>query len=717
MNAIVLAGCRADSLLGYLKAIGTLRLVAEQADRSARASWNDMTFVLHTSLDEKQLQEFFLEYYAPTPIFNPWNNGAGFDGPLDERDRASSLIGRVRATRTPRWSLYREVLDCVFENFVETGDRSVLLGSKRKDELLRQLRLRIPEAGLPWLDAAVSVRADGASYPFILGSGGNDGRLDFSINFVERALELVGPQPSPQARAWLSDSLFETSEAKLVAGAAIGQFSGRHTGGANASAGFTSDSLVNPWDYVLLIEGCVAFRGAVVRRLGSRHSRSSFPFAFRGSPSGFGSGSDEEKPRGEVWLPLWSGIAGYRAVADAFRRGRIDLPSDGGKSQVVEAVAADQAAVAVATLGVTMGIESFRRFSFVPRNGLAYTAVPAGVVEARESRDKVVATISMAAAVWIGQVRGNVVAGNAGIRDLLRHFDETLFALTAETSDASQDDRNERRRELLYTLASIEYQVSRRAPEFPKPLRELSATLAETLFSGTPEGRIAAALASLGSGSLHTALRLDMEPVKVGDSGHGLEYDRGREPRLGIDFERSLAEICERRFRKDENEGSRDPHRKAQWTGASRGAHLADIAEMLSYEGDGGWKSRLRRAMIACSIVAAPRHQVDPVGHKADQSGLPASYAAMKVVMDDPLARDSRIVSLLRANDADRAIAISMRRARALVNERLLGRRIRDITGSRVANPRWLAAALLVPVASCCQQELFNTATIGESHR
>ena len=73
-----LHGCTPTPLAHYLKAIGILRLVAQQRDAEARGFWRDQHFGLLTILDQSALEKFFLEEYTPTPFISPWNKGSGF---------------------------------------------------------------------------------------------------------------------------------------------------------------------------------------------------------------------------------------------------------------------------------------------------------------------------------------------------------------------------------------------------------------------------------------------------------------------------------------------------------------------------------------------------------------------------------------------------------------------------------------------------------------
>ena len=96
-----LRGCAPVPLALYLKAIGILRLVAEQLDPDARGWWQDEHFCLLTKLDRNELVQFFLEEYSPTPFLSPWNKGSGF---YKENDPGLSPIENSTA---PRFQQFR----------------------------------------------------------------------------------------------------------------------------------------------------------------------------------------------------------------------------------------------------------------------------------------------------------------------------------------------------------------------------------------------------------------------------------------------------------------------------------------------------------------------------------------------------------------------------------------------------------------------------------
>ena len=104
MNELLLDGCTPEPLGAYLKALGVLRLVAEQrADPAVLGHWAADAFVLTTALPADDLVAFFLDRYRPAPLVAPWNGGSGFDG----RDAG---IGDILRSTTSRLDEYREAI-------------------------------------------------------------------------------------------------------------------------------------------------------------------------------------------------------------------------------------------------------------------------------------------------------------------------------------------------------------------------------------------------------------------------------------------------------------------------------------------------------------------------------------------------------------------------------------------------------------------------------
>lgn len=684
MNAIPLPGCRNDSLLGFLKALGVMRTFSIQADRWTRASWEDASLVLHTTATREDLETFFLDRYAPTPVVNPWNNGAGFD---EKRDVAFDTVSKIRTFNALRWAPYRRVIDAIYERYVTTGRRSGSLTKESKDEFLRDLRQHCPEEGLAWMDAAVAVTAKKAAYPYLLGTGGNDGRLDFAVNFAARAIDVVGEIPLADSRALLVDALDDSSTARLVQGKAIGQFSPRHAGGANSASGFEAESLVNPWDYVLMIEGALMYSGALVKRsqAGLENARVAFPFSFRRG-GGYASASASEESRGEVWLPIWNGRASLIALNELFRKGRADITNADGSS-VRAAAYATEAAGAALTAGMNLGLSRAERVAFVQRNGLAYIATQVGRIDVTGRSDPAMAAVSSVMADWVEQARRHEKPSGT-LADALRAFDARLFDYA---SAGEGQERQHRGQALVGSLAALDFALARVQPDWPPPLRYLDEHLIAVLDDGSSEHRLASALTSLGAGDHKKSLRLHLEHVKVTDVGK-LIYDRSIQPLSQPSVENTLADIAALRARLA---GEDD----VSWWAGSRGASLGDVAAMLEF--DGVMKKRLGLLLGAYAVIGSSRRGRSSPVMGGDAPTLPAAYAMMKVVLDHPQAADPDIISLLRAGHGDRALALSVRRSRVI---RGLRGRWRDIAGIALAQPRWYAAALLVPIDQSRQQ-------------
>ena len=250
---------------------------------------------------------------------------------------------------------------------------------KLKDEQLLPACRRVWRGShAEWMRAAVVIGADGeAQWPALFGAaGGNDGRLDFtniSMRLLGHIFDLTCSSGSAKngAGAALQTALFALSSASM-ADEAIGQFSPGTAGGANAGCGFGGKALVNPWDFLLMLEGAIAFSAGVSRRATTEQlPKAAAPFAVYESAAGFASGVDGEKSRGEQWMPLWQQPLTYRELTSLLSEARCQLGNKPAKRPV-------EMARAIARLGVARGISSFERYGFIERNGQSNLATPLG---------------------------------------------------------------------------------------------------------------------------------------------------------------------------------------------------------------------------------------------------------------------------------------------------------------------------------------------------
>ncbi|HWB09926.1 MAG TPA: type I-U CRISPR-associated protein Csx17 [Pirellulales bacterium] len=506
VRTIELRGCTPEPLMNYLKALGVLRVVAEQVDGKAVAAWRGAAFVLRSSAGFDELVEFFLEHYQPTPIAAPWAGGSGFFG-KDNR----IAINVISASDVERLYPYREAIKKIHsilaaERIVEKPANEV------KERLLRRYHREMPDAFVNWMDAAVVLQGEGQVFPPILGTGGNDGRLDFTQNFMQRLVELRlhVQQPHEHSWNWLLAALRGDATADLTK-AAVGQFAPGRAGGPNGTQGMEAAPLDNPWDFVLMLEGTLMLAGSVARRMSAAvRDRAAFPFTVSSLPVGFGSGSENEsaESRGEIWLPLWRRFTSAGELRAVFGEGRAELGSRPARDSV-------DFARAISNLGTDRGIESFARTGFLKRSGKAFLATPLGRIAVRTQPST---HLLREVDPWLDRYRracaGDIVPArfvsalrriDSAIFDYCRYGTEPLFAniLAAFGSAERQLATGERFR-----------QNERRTIH---PISGLSPGWLAAAQDDTREFAIAAALTSIrGIEGTIAPLRANLEPVQVG---------------------------------------------------------------------------------------------------------------------------------------------------------------------------------------------------------
>lgn len=503
MNEIVFAGCTPTPLASYLKALGVLRLLSG-AFPETRAAWRDGGFTLRTDLDREALEAYFLRDYQPTPVIAPWNGGSGFY----EKDNKEALTA-IRKSINPRFSLYRECLHLA-EQALEGFDRSTSPKDIAKMALLGKLRGVLPDRALDWFDASVLLSGDSTQYPPLLGTGGNDGRLDFTNNFMQQlkaVLSLSDADPSQESANWLKVALYGEPAAGLVK-KAIGQFSPGQVGGPNATTGFEADSAINPWDFVLMLEGALAFAAAAVRRnADDPEGILSYPFTVRAVGAGAGSlgEGDAASARGELWMPLWRKAATYPEIRALLSEGRVAL----GKKPVRDALDFVRAAH---RLGSYRGIAGFQRYGLLMRSGKAYLATPLTRVEVTQN-PKTEWLDDLDQNEWLSRFRRFAQGENVARRFLVlrKRLENALFDLAGHAPSPAEAQA------LLVLLGSIQAALatSRKAQESITPVPRLKEEhWVQAADDWTPAFRIARALAGLsGTKDSPLPLRAQLFPV------------------------------------------------------------------------------------------------------------------------------------------------------------------------------------------------------------
>lgn len=366
MPDLILEGCASRPLIGYLKALGLLRIVARQADPRAAGRWRQGVFELRSVLDHGDLEQFLLYEYAPSPVVSPWNGGSGFF-PNDRTD----ALRAVEDSSSTRFTAYRDAIAVARAALGHHGLVQKPTGYQ-KQTLLRTLRRRLPDDALDWLDAALVMTGNEVAFPPLLGSGGNDGRYDFSNNYLQAVVKAaLDPQARASSREWLIDALGGTP-AERERGMSLGHFL-RDASPVNSPAG-ESDSLGNPWDLIVAVEGSlVLVAGAARRHDAGAEAALVAPFTARATGAGYGSSVSGERGRAELWFPLWSLFASLREVEALAREARAQVGRRRARTGLDFVRAAGE-------LGVARGIDAFERYAVLERAGQSSLAVPAGRV-------------------------------------------------------------------------------------------------------------------------------------------------------------------------------------------------------------------------------------------------------------------------------------------------------------------------------------------------
>ena len=697
-HSVKLTGCAPTPLAAYLKALGILRLVAEQSDPEARGYWEMERFVLVSRLDEETLPRFFLEDWQPTPVLAPWNGGSGFY-PKDNQ----AGIGPMSTGCAPRFRRLRDTIAQAKQvlDDMQLGERP---DGERKRQLLMRLRAELPDVALTWLDGAVLLTDDSTRYPPLLGTGGNDGRLDFTNNYLQRLVELFDPDSGgvrDRAGPLLVESLFAEPTAEMPS-SAIGQFSPGAAGGPNASTGFEGGATVNPWDFVLMLEGALLFAAAASRRLESAGAGAlSYPFTVR--PTGSGSGAsalaDERPARAEMWLPIWNTPVGLMELRGLLSEGRVSV----GRRPVRDGL---DFVRAVAHLGLERGISSFQRYAFMMRSGKAFLATPLNRVHVRRN-PSVDLIDQLDTAGWLERFRrlGRSDHAPNQLVSLVRRLEDGLFDLAG-----NRDNPGAHVQRLLACLGEIQLYLARSPTprENCGPVPVLGDNWVTMALAGddSPELRIAIALAGLHgrqrnrTGGTQYLLPLADHLAPSQQDGRRRWWEKDDSHRVvwsATDLDRNLVAVLRHRLLDAARLELDDKPLHAPAT-----APLGAIAAWL---GDALDNRRIASLVPGLALARIPR---SPGGSMDIDWPIPAAFAVLKPFFctnaqleragllpeGGQLGIPGELVRRLEADQSDAAVDLALRRLR--IAGLATGLRQVELGGLR---GRRLLAALLVPIS------------------
>ncbi|WP_235919144.1 type I-G CRISPR-associated protein Cas8g1/Csx17 [Heliomicrobium undosum] len=495
MRETPLNGCPSEPIIHYLKALGAHRLLAKQTELPVKGAWKDGCYHLSGLPDESSIISFFLDQYTPTPILAPWNGGSGFwGGPT-----ASGTLETVKQSSHPRFSLLRDAIETI-QQFIDHNRLKKPGNLKQKDReaqkqrMIRWLRSWMSDDFALWLDALCLFTDDRLSMAPLLGSGGNDGNLEFSNVYMRCLAQILPLNEGPideafrnSSKAWLEKSLFDRGAPRLVEDTSSGQYHPGSVGGLNGTQGFSAGALTNPWDFVLMMEGMLLFAGVVTRRLQAQgRQRISFPFTVYLSQGGATTVAVSENQQSEIWLPLWERPAYFPEVARLMAEGRMQI----GRRQAETASDSARAAVAY---GVQRGLSSFERVGLIVRNGKSRFAVPLGRLQIKEQpKIHLLNQIDPWVQHFFREIR-NSDASNR-LRRAGASLEAAIFAY-------AQDEHAERLHDLMYALSNAEtalyYSMKSNRKFRIHPLPYLSKEWFMNANDGSPEYRLAAGMTCL----------------------------------------------------------------------------------------------------------------------------------------------------------------------------------------------------------------------------
>jgi CRISPR-associated protein Csx17 len=661
MSVIHLAGCRLEPLGSYLKGLSVLRLVSEQEDQAARGWWEQGCFHLETKLDEDGLVTFFLERYAPTPILSPWNRCSGFY-PNDRKVGIEAIAGST----SERFAVYRQAIERA-RTIPGVGDEKSEDEDERRRRIQLECRNRLPDGSVEWLDAAVGISAeDKRTFAPILGTGGNEGHLDYTNNLMEYLSKLlIALDGKIPVKALLRNALFGTATGGLEP-SAVGQYDPGRAGGANQGEGVKAEKIPsNPWNFVLTLEGAVAWAAGLHRRQGvAFRSFLCSPFTVRCTPVGYGSAAAKDKEEAEIWAPIWDRRATYAELKTLLREGRASVDGKPAQNGL-------EFAEAACMLGVDRGIDRFMRYNLLERRGKGYyIALPVGKFDVRDrSESDLVRELDgiLDAADW--QMR----PAPAGFDNLRRQVDGAMYNVLLRGGDDALE-------ELAASLGRLHRHILLTGKEIRLPAN-LSRSWVSKL-AGSAEARIAAALAGTWD---QNAPRM-VEHLKAANGDGQFSWQ-------GTNLAERMARTLERRSRLVEQNGlERNP------LGSAYRAGVGDAIVFLEGSVD---DERIEDLMFAFTLVNWRKAGSGEPKGREDVDVWPV-FALLKHLFTAEqvetgegkqyLKADMGVLAALIAGDVGQAVRAGVRRLQNAGIARAEMLEPAGFDGMR------LAAALLIPV-------------------
>lgn len=550
--------------------------------------------------------------------------------------------------------------------------------------------------------------------------------MDLGVNFMDNLINIIcfegkALPSNHMTHSWLRNSLFDESTL-LTAKNTAGSLAPGRVGGHNATSGFSQYLTINPWDYILMVEGAMVFRPSLTKKLeNSGVSRISYPFTVE--PTAIGGGAivlnDKTNTRSgnsEIWMPLWSASVTFDELSSLLREGNIrsgrNTPKDGlGMAQ------------SIAKLGIDRGISGFQRFVFLKRSGDSDLAIPL-------SRQDVSRNTSPAAEL-ITDIESNGFlrylrevaqkdTSSISLKRAISLLENALFALTRPGAGRSVIQHCLiQLGAVVQVLAAQVLASSRKGQEavqgLPQALPHLRAHWVTQADDGSSEFRLALALAGLND------LPAYLAPVSR-NKAHPRRWNWFNDSRLYVwgkgDPVRNLARVVERRVLEASRPESQSHEPFAAYLKVA--AEPRAVADFLA-----GRTDDARLAALLHGLIWAELPEQGLPALPAEVVPLPAAYPILKPFFTPAsalshagrLPEDARLplpgnyTRWLLAQRSDEAIQHAWRRGRIAG---LDWPTARAPASPQLDGPR-LLAALAIPLNSSGLKQLLPKAAEAEA--
>lgn len=499
-----LDGCAPAPLAHYLKALGVLRLVAEQADAQARGWWEGERFRLATVLSADELIAFLVEKSAPVAVFNPWGGRSGYFAGSSEKSARDALT-LIEKSTSDRLAVFQSAIRTVRSIVTKSSD-GVKPEGDGKDALIVELRNHVRGDGEEWLAVALAVlgtkdEQNEITYPPLFGTGGNEGSGSYTSAYMSAVVDCIVKRKHDHA---VRSVLFGVPAPTV---------------GTNQSMlQFLPEGCASPWEFLLAVAGAMTITVGVSSRNQRGMQRwAASPFFVAAFAAGYSSAArldermlkngTESAGRGEQWFPLWSRPALAGEVRQIFVEGRASpgrqVPRDGWSM-----------AKAVTNLGVRAGVDAFQRYGFLQRdNQSLHFAVSLGRIRAASAPSSKSACLDDIDA-WVDSLHRHAYPSkqdkskseSSALRVAYRRLSHSLFR-TLEATDQPMLWQS-----LLHCIAEVEAVMKTGSGFKAQPAPPLRPEWVEAADDGSPEFRLALSLALQARGFRHGTLQ-PLDPI------------------------------------------------------------------------------------------------------------------------------------------------------------------------------------------------------------